>query len=112
MVADCLFCAIVAGSIPADVLWQDEHVLAFRDIAPKAPTHVLVVPKRHFDDVVGLSADAEASAAVLRGVATVAERLQLGYFTTIFNTGAESGQSVFHVHAHVLSGSGQVWAHG
>jgi histidine triad (HIT) family protein len=112
MEADCLFCAIVAGSIPASIVYSDDDVIAFDDIAPKAPTHVLVVPRAHRRDVVALAADPAASAAVLAGVAAVAEQLQLPYFTTIFNTGAESGQSVLHVHAHILSGSGPVWAHG
>ena len=112
MDADCLFCAIVAGQIPAETLYSNDAVIAFNDIAPKAPTHVLVIPRTHHRDIVALAADAEASAALLAGVAAVADQLRLPYFTTIFNTGAESGQSVFHVHAHLLSGSGQVWAHG
>jgi histidine triad (HIT) family protein len=112
MATDCLFCRIVAGEIPADIVYRDESVLAFRDIAPKAPTHVLVIPCRHFADLRELSTDPTASADLLAGVRAVADQLELDYFTTIFNTGAESGQTVLHVHAHVLSGSGQVWAHG
>jgi histidine triad (HIT) family protein len=112
MDADCLFCKIVAGDIPASILYSDDSVVAFADIAPKAPTHVLVIPRVHLSDVVALAADPATSAALLAGVAAVAAQLELPYFTTIFNTGAESGQSVFHVHAHVLSGNGQVWAHG
>ncbi len=109
---DCLFCAIVAGTIPSDIVYSDESVVAFRDIAPKAPTHVLVIPREHYADVRELSAEPAAASAVLSGVTRVAADLGLSYFTTIFNTGAESGQTVFHVHAHVLSGSGAVWAHG
>jgi histidine triad (HIT) family protein len=110
MPSDCLFCGIVAGEIPADVVYSDDRVLAFRDIAPKAPTHVLVVPRRHLTDIRELAGDPAAS-DVVSGVAAVARELDLPYFTTIFNTGVESGQTVWHVHAHVLSGSGTVWAH-
>jgi histidine triad (HIT) family protein len=112
MEPDCLFCKIVAGQIPADIVYSDDDVLAFNDIAPKAPVHVLVVPRRHVTDIIDLANDPATGAAVLNGVAQVAGKLGLSYFTTVFNTGAESGQSVFHAHAHVLSGSGQVWAHG
>jgi histidine triad (HIT) family protein len=102
----------VAGEIPADVIYQDDRVLAFRDIAPKAPTHVLVIPRGHFADIVELGAYGAASADLLAGISAVASQLELPYFTTIFNTGAESGQTVLHVHAHLLSGSGAIWAHG
>ncbi|MCW2523848.1 MAG: histidine triad nucleotide-binding protein [Frankiales bacterium] len=109
---DCPFCRIAAGEIPADVVYSDEQVLAFRDIAPKAPVHVLVIPRPHFADVRELGADPESAAAVLAGVRAVAEALALPYFTTVFNTGAASGQTVLHAHAHVLSGNGVMWAHG
>jgi histidine triad (HIT) family protein len=84
---DCPFCRIAAGEIPADVVYSDEQVLAFRDIAPKAPVHVLVIPRPHFADVRELGADPESAAAVLAGVRADA-------------------------HAHVLSGNGVMWAHG
>jgi histidine triad (HIT) family protein len=109
---DCLFCAIVAGDIPADIVYSDDRVVAFRDIAPKAPVHVLVVPRRHLADIRELSKDRDAAADVIAGVDAVAGQLGLPYFTTILNTGAQSGQTVLHVHAHILSGSGQMWAHG
>jgi histidine triad (HIT) family protein len=109
---DCLFCRIVAGEMPAQTVYSDEEVIAIRDIAPKAPVHVLVLPRGHFTDVADLATDAGQSSAVLRGVAAIARQFDLPYFTTIFNTGRESGQTVFHVHAHVLSGSGMMWAHG
>jgi histidine triad (HIT) family protein len=109
---NCLFCRIVAGEVPADIVYRDERVLAFRDIAPKAPVHVLVIPRGHYRDVAELGADREASADVLGGVRAVAQQLGLPYFTTVFNTGAESGQTVLHAHAHVLSGNGVMWAHG
>ena len=111
MDTDCLFCLISAGEVPADVVYTNDEIMAFTDISPKAPTHILVIPRQHFANIRELAADPRAGAAVLAGIAAVAEQLNLPYFTTIFNTGAESGQSVMHVHAHILSGSGQIWAH-
>jgi histidine triad (HIT) family protein len=108
----CLFCRIVAGEVPADVVYRGPGVLAFRDIAPKAPVHVLVIPLGHYRDVVELGADGQASADLLGGIRAVARHLELPYFTTVFNTGAESGQTVLHAHAHILSGNGVMWAHG
>ena len=107
MSADCLFCKIVAGEIPADVVHETPATLAFRDIDPKAPVHVLVIPKAHHANVAALAADAPGLAAeVLAAAAAVAEAEGLsgpGY-RTLFNTGPDAGQTVFHVHAHVLGG--------
>ncbi len=110
---DCLFCKIAAGQIPSTTVYEDERVYAFRDLDPKAPTHVLVVPKKHFADVVELSADPEYSHALLAGIAAVAETEGVaGAFRTVFNTGADVGQSVFHVHGHVLAGRSFGWPPG
>ena len=103
---DCLFCRIVAGEIPATVVHETATTLAFRDIDPKAPVHVLVIPKTHHRDVVALAGDPEAAAAVLATSAAVAESEGLtgDGFRLIFNTGRHGGQEVFHVHAHVVGG--------
>ena len=103
---DCLFCRIVAGEIPATVVHETATTLAFRDIDPKAPVHVLVIPKTHHRDVVALAGDPEAAAAVLATAAAVAEAEGLtgDGFRLIFNTGRHGGQEVFHVHAHVVGG--------
>jgi histidine triad (HIT) family protein len=104
---DCLFCRIVANQIPATVVHETETTLAFRDIAPKAPVHVLVIPKDHHPDVVTLArADPQAAADVLASAAAVAEAegVLADGFRLIFNNGAWAGQEVFHVHAHVLGG--------
>ena len=104
---DCLFCRIVAGEIPATVVYESEDVLAFRDIHPKAPVHVLVIPKTHYADVAVLAeSDPQLAAAVLAGVGAVAvsEGLADSGFRTIFNTGPDSGMEVAHAHAHVLGG--------
>jgi histidine triad (HIT) family protein len=105
---DCLFCRIVAGEIPAKVVHETEHTLAFRDIGPKAPTHVLVIPRAHHVDVAALAqADPALAGELLAAAAAVAdtEGLLLDGFRIIFNTGAHGGQEVFHVHAHVLGGA-------
>jgi histidine triad (HIT) family protein len=112
MADDCLFCKIVAGEIPATKVYEDTDTLAFADLNPQAPTHVLLVPKRHFADIVELSADPEASAAVLRGIRGTADAAGLSEFRTVFNTGAQAGQTVFHVHAHVLGGRRMKWPPG
>jgi len=109
---DCLFCKIVAGELPADVVLDTDDVLAFRDLAPKAPTHVLVIPKRHLVDVGELAAYPDTAAAVLAGVRQTVDKLGLDSYRTVFNTGVEAGQTVFHVHAHVLSGRGMTWPPG
>lgn len=109
---DCLFCKIVAGEIPATVVAQADGWLAFEDIDPKAPVHVLVVPRKHLADVGELGSDPQAAAAVLAGVGAVARQLSLDAYRTVFNTGAGAGQSVFHAHAHVLAGGDLTWLPG
>lgn len=110
---DCLFCAIVAGDIPADVVLRTDSVIAFRDIDPKAPTHILVVPTQHFENVGDLSAQApDVASLVLQAAAEVARLEDLEGYRLVFNTGAEAGQSVFHVHGHVLGGRSLSWPPG
>jgi histidine triad (HIT) family protein len=104
---DCLFCRIVAGEIPATVVHETDTTLAFRDIDPKAPVHVLVIPKDHHTDVVELAlADAGVAADVLAAAAAVAEAegLRGDGFRLIFNNGRWAGQEVFHAHGHVVGG--------
>ncbi|MBM3669640.1 MAG: HIT domain-containing protein [Actinobacteria bacterium] len=110
---ECLFCAIVAGDIPADIVLRTDSVVAFRDIDPKAPTHILVVPTEHHSNVGELSEQApEAAAAVLQAAAEIARMEDLAGYRLVFNTGAEAGQSVFHVHGHVLGGRSLTWPPG
>ena len=107
-VTDCVFCKIVAGEIPAEVVRETEATLAFRDIHPQAPTHVLVVPKEHYADAAALAAaKPELAAAVLVEAGEVAaqEKIMGSGYRLIFNTGAGAGQTVFHAHAHVLGGT-------
>jgi len=105
--AACLFCRIVAGEISATVVHETERTLAFRDIGPKAPVHVLVIPKEHHENVGALAAgDPGLAAEVLRVAAevAVAEGVDKSGYRVLFNTGPDSGQEVLHVHAHVLGG--------
>ncbi|HLU45933.1 MAG TPA: histidine triad nucleotide-binding protein [Natronosporangium sp.] len=105
--SDCLFCRIVAGEIPATVVRETDQILAFRDISPKAPVHVLVIPKAHHTDLPALAAaDPGLAGQLLAEAAAVAEAegVASSGYRTIFNTGPDSGQEVFHVHAHVLGG--------
>ena len=111
---ECLFCRIVAGEIPSDLVHDDDDVIAFRDIAPRAPTHVLVIPRRHIADAQALTdEDGELLAklfAVVRSVAG-AEGLERGY-RVVTNVGPESGQTVFHLHLHLLGGRPMAWPPG
>ncbi|WBB74989.1 histidine triad nucleotide-binding protein [Micromonospora sp. WMMD1128] len=105
---DCLFCRIVAGEIPATIVRETATTLAFRDIDPKAPTHVLVIPKEHYADVVTLAqGDSALAGELLNTAAVVAEEegLTVDGFRLMFNTGPYGGQEVFHVHAHLLGGA-------
>jgi histidine triad (HIT) family protein len=114
-VADCLFCKIVGGEVPATVVRETPRALAFRDINPQAPTHVLVIPRAHYRDAAALAeADAGLLDEVVRTAAAVAEAdgVAEGGYRIVFNTGREAGQTVFHVHAHVLGGRGLGWPPG
>lgn len=107
---ECLFCRIVAGEIPAEVVASNADAIAFRDINPQAPLHVLVVPREHHADVAQLAAaDPRLLAAVVGLADQVAGTEADGQFRLIFNSGPESGQSVFHVHGHVLGGTALGW---
>jgi histidine triad (HIT) family protein len=101
-----VFARIIAGEIPADVVYDSERIIAFRDIAPKAPVHIVVVPKTEsYRDVVELAAgDPALLAEVVATAKTLAAEHSNGEFRLVFNTGASVGQSVYHVHAHMLSG--------
>jgi histidine triad (HIT) family protein len=112
--ADCLFCRIVTGEIPSDTVFEDDQVIAFRDVNPRAPTHVLVVPRRHVPDAQVLTdADAGLLAALFGAIRTVATNagLENGY-RVVTNVGPEAGQSVFHLHFHLLGGRSMSWPPG
>jgi histidine triad (HIT) family protein len=113
--ADCLFCKIVAGQIPASIVYQDDRVVAFKDINPQAPTHLLVVPRRHIPSLNDLAPgdDGIVGEMVRRAAALAAENGHAANgFRTVFNTNADAGQTVFHIHLHVLGGRKMTWPPG
>ncbi len=112
---DCIFCKIVAGEIPAKLVYEDDRALAFRDINPQAPTHALVIPRAH---IASLSEAGESDEALLGHLLRVAARVaadegqaETGY-RTVINNGAGAGQTVFHIHVHVLGGRRLTWPPG
>ncbi|MFF1358216.1 histidine triad nucleotide-binding protein [Streptomyces sp. NPDC058297] len=111
--ADCLFCKIVAGEVPATLVRETETTVAFRDINPQAPTHVLVIPRVHHPDAAALAAaEPQITADILRETGEVAAEEKLDSYRVVFNTGSGAGQTVFHAHAHVLGGRGLQWPPG
>ena len=111
---DCIFCKIVAGDIPADVVHETEHSLAFRDLEPQAPTHVLVIPRVHFPNAAELAAGDPAAvtrSTAAAGAVAAQEGLDAGY-RMVLNTGAAAHQTVFHAHLHVLGGRPMTWPPG
>lgn len=113
--SDCLFCRIVDGEIPATVVYTDDRLIAFRDINPQAPTHLLVIPRRHIASLNELTPeDDRLVGEMVRRAAALAKaegQADLGY-RTVFNTNAAAGQTVFHIHLHVLAGRNLRWPPG
>jgi histidine triad (HIT) family protein len=112
---NCLFCKIAAGEIPADIVAQDELVVAFRDINPKAPTHVLLIPRRHIPSAAELrESDAEMLGRLFGVAAQVARDVGVidGGYRLVSNVGAGAGQSVMHLHFHLLGGRSMAWPPG
>ena len=113
--SDCLFCGIVDGKVKANLVYQDDSIIAFKDIAPKAPVHVLIIPRQH---LVSVSDIAEADCGLIGQIFQVAARLaheqgiaDSGY-RVVVNSGADAGQSVFHLHYHLLGGRQMTWPPG
>jgi histidine triad (HIT) family protein len=104
--SDCLFCKIIAGDIPSKMVYQDEHLVVFHDIAPKAPTHVLVVPRKHIRSLkTAEDCDRELMGHIMLTLPKIAEQLGLtDGFRTVLNTEKGGGQEVFHIHFHLLGG--------
>ncbi len=110
---DCLFCKIVAGEVPADVMLTTDHLVAFRDINPAAPTHVLVVPREHQPHAAATAAaDPQAMGRLVAAAAEVASQEGVEDYRLVLNTGTGVGQSVFHTHLHLLGGRPMSWPPG
>ena len=111
---NCLFCKIVKGEIPSEKLYEDDDILAFKDIAPQAPVHFLVIPKKHIVNQTDIQeSDEQVLGKLLRVASIVAEEQGIGQgFRSVFNNGAEAGQVVFHMHMHVLGGRPMEWPPG
>jgi histidine triad (HIT) family protein len=115
MSTGCLFCNIVARTLPAQIIHENDHVLAFRDIHPVAPTHALVIPKRHITGIHDATPDdAALLGQIVLAARDVAEKLGLGQggYRLVMNQGPDGGQSVFHVHCHVMGGRPMAWPPG
>ena len=111
--SDCLFCRIVAGEIPSDKVYEDELCFAFCDIAPQAPTHFLVIPKEHISSVAAVSAENSAVVAhIFEVIAKLTKKLGVESYRVVSNIGEQAGQSVFHLHFHVLGGRDMTWPPG
>jgi histidine triad (HIT) family protein len=111
----CLFCRIVAGTVPSEQVYQDEMVVAFRDLNPKAPTHVLIIPRHHVSGInAPEAADGPMLAAMVRAAQTVAqaEGIAESGYRLVWNVGHDAGQSVFHLHLHLLGGRPLGWPPG
>lgn len=114
---DCIFCKIARREIPAKIVFEDDEALAFEDIRPEAPTHLLVIPKRHFASLAEIAPEEEDSRALMGHLIAVAARLarergiEAGY-RVVINNGAQAGQTVFHLHLHLLGGRPFHWPPG
>ncbi len=110
---NCLFCKIIRGEIPAAKLYEDDEVLAFRDIAPQAPVHFLVIPKKHLSGPGAVSEDDERIVGKLMRVGKeIAAKEGITHYRVVFNNGSQAGQTVFHLHMHILGGRNMAWPPG
>jgi histidine triad (HIT) family protein len=113
--SDCLFCKLVAGQIPASIVYQDDELVVFKDINPQAPLHVLIIPRKHIASLNDLSdADDALVGSMIRRAAALAKEhgYSEGGYRTVFNTNRDAGQTVFHIHLHLLAGRRLTWPPG
>ncbi|MDD3237176.1 MAG: histidine triad nucleotide-binding protein [Candidatus Gastranaerophilales bacterium] len=111
MSKDCIFCKIANKEIPCDFIYENENVVAFNDLNPQAPTHFLVIPKKHFASL-NETNDDKILSEVLNGVKETVKKLGINEYRTVINTGEKAGQTVFHLHAHVLADRDLKWPPG
>lgn len=112
----CIFCKIVSGEIPSEIVYQDESVLCFKDLNPQAPTHLLVIPKKHITNLFNVdSSDAQEIAKIFEKIPLIVKQCGITEedgFRVVINSGEKAGQSVFHLHCHLLSGRELAWPPG
>ena len=112
---DCLFCKIITGEIPSDKVYENDSVLAFRDIDPKAPTHILIIPKEHIESTTDLNYTNYhllGKMAEIANIITKIEKINNSGYRWVINTGEDGGQTVFHIHLHLLGGRKLNWPPG
>jgi histidine triad (HIT) family protein len=110
---NCIFCKIIEGEIPADIVLRNENVVAFNDLNPQAPTHVLVIPTLHTENAAGVARNsATITADLFLAADQIAKERGLNGYRTVFNTGEGAGQTVFHAHLHLLGGRPMAWPPG
>ncbi len=107
----CIFCKIAKKEIPTEPVYEDEHTIAFNDLNPQAPVHVLVIPKEHYASLNELD-NKEVMAALFSAVKNVVKKLGISEYRTVINTGESAGQTVFHLHIHILAGRPLKWPPG
>lgn len=108
---DCLFCKIASGEIPSNKVWEDDKTFAFYDISPQAPSHILVIPKKHVSSLNELE-DTTLMADIFSSIKKITQKLGIKEYRTVINTGKDAGQTVFHIHVHILSGRPLLWPPG
>lgn len=110
---DCLFCRIASGEIPSKTVYADERIVAFHDVAPKAPTHVIVIPRRHIGRLADATPDDQAVLGeIVARAASIARDLGLEHYRLVVNNGEGAGQTIFHLHFHILGGRPLAWPPG
>lgn len=108
---NCIFCKIANKEIPSNFVYEDEYTVAFNDLSPQAPTHILVIPKKHFASLNELD-DEKVMSALFKAVQNVTNKLGIKEYRTVINTGESAGQTVFHIHIHILAGRPLKWPPG
>lgn len=108
---NCIFCKIANKEIPTNPVYEDEYTIAFNDLSPQAPIHVLVIPKKHFSSLNELN-DEKIMSALFNAVKETVKNLGVKEYRTVINTGADAGQTVFHLHIHILAGRPLLWPPG
>ena len=108
---NCIFCKIANKEIPSTFVYEDEYTVAFNDLSPQAPTHILVIPKKHFSSLNEVD-DENIMSALFKAVQNVTKKLGISEYRTVINTGESAGQTVFHIHIHILAGRPLKWPPG